>query len=193
MDVELSYFHHSCLLPLATSPPAGQGGDSTGGEDNPLCGCEVAPHSLLHPGEVTWKGDGSFKLRTAQARYQGEHCECNIWSRWPPRSCRSQWVYGPMLTKSFQIKIYLGWLLWGRTNCWGCCNGVNYGPLFLGPDSLLLACRPALKEPGLQTPSQNGLLSTWCLLQIEQSWSAYLQTSCITLMRGFICVLINSN
>lgn len=137
----------STRCPLATSPPAGQGGDPPGEEDAPLHGCEVAPHSLLHSGEVTWKGDGSFKLRTAQARPRGERWECNIWSQWPPWPCRSQQVYGPMLTKTFQIKISLDWLSWGRTNCWGCCDGVNYGPLFLGPDSVLLAWRLPRKQP----------------------------------------------
>ena len=43
----------STRRPPATSPPAGQGGDTTSGEDTLLCGCEVAPRSLSHPGEVT--------------------------------------------------------------------------------------------------------------------------------------------
>lgn len=41
-------------LPPATCVPH-QGGDAPGWEDTPLRGCEVAPHLLLDPGEVTWE------------------------------------------------------------------------------------------------------------------------------------------
>lgn len=103
-------------------------------------------------------------LRRAQAKCHGERWECSICSRWPPRSCGSQRVYDPNLTKSFQRKISLDWLSRGRTNYWGSCDGVNHGPLFLGPESVLLAWRLPLKQAGLCRRPPNGLLSTWCIL-----------------------------
>lgn len=147
----------STRRPPATSPPVGQGGGGPGGEDTPLCGCEVAPRSLLHPGDVTWKGDSSFKLRTAEARQQRERWERNIWSWQQPCSYGSQWVYGPMLTRSFQldlskinqdfIKISLDWLFSGKNKLLALFKAVSYGSLFLGPGSVLLAWRLPLKQP----------------------------------------------
>lgn len=59
MDVELSCFRHRCLLHGAPTSSlcttAQHGGDAPSWEDTPLCGCQVAPHPLLDPAEVTWE------------------------------------------------------------------------------------------------------------------------------------------
>lgn len=71
MDVELSYFHHSCLLHKAPTDDLWVRVEILQGERILLCtGASLSkprqPHSLLHPGEVAWDEDGSFKLRTGQ-------------------------------------------------------------------------------------------------------------------------------
>ena len=166
----------STRCPTAASPCAGQGGGPTGGVDTPLCGCDVAPHSLLHPVEVTWKGDGSFKLRTAQDKHQGERWECNIWSRWPPCSCRSQ--YGSMLTKGFHMKISLDWLSWGEKKP----AGVVAVEWIMGPCSCGLILCFLLVDPRWNNLVYEHHLKTGCSApaafcrNVEQSWNAYLLT-----------------
>lgn len=193
MDVELSYFQRSCLLHnVPWEPPhlweilgVGRTLLCKGARLNLIHFCILEKLLGKEKAASSWDQSRPGGKRTLTMQHLQLaattllHTSTGLWS--------------PVLTRSFQIKMSLDWLSWWRTNCWGCCNGENYGPLFLGSDSVLLACRSPWKEPGLQTPSRNVPLTTWWLLQREQSWRAYLQTSKIAIMRGFVGVLINSN
>lgn len=113
-------------LPPATCVPH-QGGDAPGWEDTPLRGCEVAPHLLLDPGEVTWEEteSPSWEQPRPTSRWM---LKCNTWRWWPPRSWGSQ--HGPVLTERFQMKVSLDWISWERTNCQSCSSGATYEPRF---------------------------------------------------------------
>lgn len=133
MDVELSCFRHRCLLHGAPTSSlcttAQHGGDAPSWEDTPLCGCQVAPHPLLDPAEVTWEEAESSSWQVNISKPTSgwiltmQHLK--LVGSWGSQ-------HSPALAEIFQVKISFGWISWRRANCWGCSSGANYEPWFCG-------------------------------------------------------------
>lgn len=92
---------------------------------SPLCGCEVAPHPLLDPGEVTWE-------ETEPPRWE----QPRPTSRWRLRMPQLKLVATMLPRISAQPSADwdipdgdFPWLVsWRTTNCWGCSSRVNDEP-----------------------------------------------------------------